>query len=331
MPFEINDNFELARKNVYCPKRQRNRISREEWTALQEHRREAAKAPPRPPQIHFYRRCSGQNSADSGLGLDDQETQMNAYWEACARHLHPHLEKGPLWSDIVVSARKYQLLARPQAAEMNSALRRGDHVCFARLDRAFRDLRDCLNMIEFWRERGITVHFADLRLDLDTPMGVFTMQILGAVAQMWADATSSLVRAAIRAKMARGEPWGSVPFGKKIVGKGKSKRLVWDREAWRLGMMIVKWRDSGLSFQEVDEQYANWLHMASKGTVPPIFLARGRMMMRYYYKRFKRWMNKMQDGKLPPADESLETARPVDPYANGRAELDAQVVRDAVR
>ncbi len=90
--------------------------------------------------------------------------------------------------DQDVSAYKRAFLVRPAGRRLSAALELGDHVIFARLDRAFRNVRDALTTIEIWRRRHIGIHFLDPQVDLSTAHGRAFLQM----SAVWAEFSSAL-------------------------------------------------------------------------------------------------------------------------------------------
>ena len=101
---------------------------------------------PRAPLAFGYRRCSHQDSADTRLGLDTQTRAVKAWYQVVNAE-HPGVEWGQFFEDAAVSAHKRRFFDRPEGSKLNAQLRKGDHVIFAKFDRAFRNLRDCLDTL----------------------------------------------------------------------------------------------------------------------------------------------------------------------------------------
>ncbi|MFO0898975.1 MAG: recombinase family protein [Pirellulales bacterium] len=90
--------------------------------------------------------------------------------------------------DQDVSAYKRAFLVRPAGRRLSAVLEPGDHVIFARLDRAFRNVRDALTTLEIWQRRGIGIHFLDPQVDLSTAHGRAFLQM----SAVWAEFSSAL-------------------------------------------------------------------------------------------------------------------------------------------
>src|SRR5271156_1962823 len=74
--------------------------------------------------------------------------------------------------------------ARPELARLMREVRRGDVLVVVRLDRLARSVSHLLDVIERLEESG--AHFRSLcdPIDTSTPQGMFSLQVLGAVAQL---------------------------------------------------------------------------------------------------------------------------------------------------
>ena len=94
--------------------------------------------------------------------------------------------------------------ARPELARLMREIRRGDVLVVVRLDRLARSVSHLLAVIEDLEAKG--AHFRSLRdpIDTSTPQGMFSLQVLGAVAQLERALISERTRAGIRAARARG-------------------------------------------------------------------------------------------------------------------------------
>ena len=81
-----------------------------------------------------------------------------------------------------------------------------------RLDRAFRSVRECTNIIQDWFDRGVT--FKSLRediIDTSTSQGKFILHIMAAVAELESGIISERVTAGIARTIAEGNRFGRKP------------------------------------------------------------------------------------------------------------------------
>jgi len=94
--------------------------------------------------------------------------------------------------------------ARPVLARLLREIKRGDVLVVVRLDRLARSVSHLLTVIEQLEEKGS--HFRSLHdpIDTSTPQGMFSLQVLGAVAQLERALISERTKAGINAARARG-------------------------------------------------------------------------------------------------------------------------------
>jgi len=95
--------------------------------------------------------------------------------------------------------------ARPELARLMREIRPGDVLVVVRLDRLARSVSHLLDVIERLEQGG--AHFRSLRdpIDTSTPQGMFSLQVLGAVAQLERALISERTKAGIKAARARGK------------------------------------------------------------------------------------------------------------------------------
>ena len=95
--------------------------------------------------------------------------------------------------------------ARPALAKLVREIAAGDTLVVVRLDRLARSVSHLLEVIEDLTAR--TAHFRSLRdpIDTTTPQGMFSLQVLGAVAQLERALISERTKAGIKAAKAKGK------------------------------------------------------------------------------------------------------------------------------
>jgi DNA invertase Pin-like site-specific DNA recombinase len=99
--------------------------------------------------------------------------------------------------------------SRPVLARLLKEIRHGDVLTVVRLDRLARSVSHLLGVIETLEQNG--AHFRSLRdpIDTSTPQGMFSLQVLGAVAQLERSLISERTKAGLKAAKARGKVLGS--------------------------------------------------------------------------------------------------------------------------
>jgi DNA invertase Pin-like site-specific DNA recombinase len=98
---------------------------------------------------------------------------------------------------------------RPVLATLMSEINAGDVLVVVRLDRLARSVSHLLQVIEQLDAKG--AHFRSLHdpIDTSTPQGMFSLQVLGAVAQLERALISERTKAGIKAAKARGKLLGN--------------------------------------------------------------------------------------------------------------------------
>lgn len=105
--------------------------------------------------------------------------------------------------------------SRPVLAQLLKEIRSGDILVVVRLDRLARSVSHLLELIEGLEKRG--AHFKSLQdpIDTSTPQGMFSLQVLGAVAQLERSLISERTKAGLRAAKARGKSLGNPRIAKR--------------------------------------------------------------------------------------------------------------------
>lgn len=98
---------------------------------------------------------------------------------------------------------------RPVLARLLHTIRAGDTLVVVRLDRLARSVSHLLVVIE--QLEAVSAHFRSLRdpIDTSTPQGMFSLQVLGAVAQLERALIAERTKAGLRAARARGRIGGN--------------------------------------------------------------------------------------------------------------------------
>ncbi|MGC1175772.1 recombinase family protein [Polaromonas sp.] len=111
-----------------------------------------------------------------------------------------------IYSEKAVSVGK-----RPELRRAIAAVQAGDVLVVWKLDRIVRGMKELLEILEVLQQRGAAFRSLTEPIDTSTPLGVFMIQVLGAVAQL----ERSLIRErAIAGQVAawqRGVRWGGQP------------------------------------------------------------------------------------------------------------------------
>lgn len=98
---------------------------------------------------------------------------------------------------------------RPQLQKALASLAHGDCLVVWKIDRMARSLSDLLGVLAKLKNSGAAVRSLTEPIDTSSPIGEFTFQILGAVAQLERSMIRERVMAGQAAAWARGKRWGA--------------------------------------------------------------------------------------------------------------------------
>ena len=197
-----------------------------------------------------YIRCSTQEQADSGLGLDAQRERIRAY--CCLKELI--LVESI--TDAGVSGGKL-LAARGGGQRLLAALRRkqADAVVMLKLDRMFRNAGDCLTTVETWEKAGVALHVVDLggnAIDTTSAAGRFMLTVLAGAAEMERNLVRERTRAALAVKRSNGQRVGTVPYGSDLSADGTT--LIPNEAEQAVIADIRSMRSGGMTLEQIAEE-----------------------------------------------------------------------------
>ena len=126
---------------------------------------------------------------------------------------------------------------RPVLAQVLRDIRPGETLVVVRLDRLARSVAHLLSVIEQLEAKG--AHFRSLRdpIDTTTPQGMFSLQVLGAVAQLERALIAERTKAGLRSAKARGRVGGNP--GLRARDPGAIRKLRSARDAVHLDAMLA--------------------------------------------------------------------------------------------
>ncbi len=128
--------------------------------------------------------------------------------------------------------------SRPVLARLLRDIRRDETLVVVRLDRLARSVSDLLAVIEQLEDRG--AHFRSLHdpIDTSTPQGMFSLQVLGAVAQLERALIAERTKAGLSAARARGRIGGNP--GLRAGDPGAIRKVRARRDAAHLGGVLAQ-------------------------------------------------------------------------------------------
>lgn len=196
--------------------------------------------------VYGYTRVSTEDQVLNS-SLDDQTRQIEGI--AMAHDLtltHIYREEG-------VSG-GVSLFQRPEGCKL-AFLRAGDTVIVSKLDRAFRDARDALNVIGDWREAGIGLiinGYGDI-MNPSNPHGLFMIELMAVFSGEERRRIKERTSAGRKAKKeAGGHLGGNAPFGFKKTGSGRGAKLELNPEEQDAITTMKVARLKGHSFRDIE-------------------------------------------------------------------------------
>lgn len=161
---------------------------------------------------YAYTRVSTRHQSEEGLSLEAQERQVQGYALMKGLQIEAwYVERG------VSGGKPLQL--RPEGAKLLDALKPGDTLIAAKLDRLFRSASDALNVAEMLKKRGVSLHLLDLGGDI-TSNGISKMffQIVAAFAEFERERIGERITDVKSNERLRGSfLGGEKPFGYDVV------------------------------------------------------------------------------------------------------------------
>lgn len=119
---------------------------------------------------------------------------------------------------------------RPELKKMTDHLRKGDVVVVWKLDRLGRSIRDLIDLVSAFREKG--VEFVSLKdsIDTSTATGRFTFNLFASLAEFEREIIRERTMAGLEAAKARGRKGGRKPgLTKEALAKSKAVKTLFEQ------------------------------------------------------------------------------------------------------
>lgn len=131
------------------------------------------------------------------------------------------------YTDESVSGSKVKFADREAGARLLEDLRPGDRVLVTKIDRAARNVRDLLDLVDHIDKAGASIVFVDQNIDTSGPIGKFILVLLAAIAELEANIIGERRKEslAVFAKEGR-HASGAAPFGLRSVANPSGRGLV---------------------------------------------------------------------------------------------------------
>jgi putative DNA-invertase from lambdoid prophage Rac len=194
--------------------------------------------------VYGYVRVSTVSQAREGESLEAQRRQVISY--AASKGLD--LPEENVFVEAGVSG-GIEFQERPQGQRLMELLQSGDLVVFPKLDRAFRNTRNALNVLHELKQRNVFAHFIDLGGDVTgNGIGAIIFTILSAFATFEKERIATRIREVKQMKKADGKfAGGKRPFGFDIVDGVKVAR----EEEQKVIRTMCRRRSEGASYRRI--------------------------------------------------------------------------------
>ena len=185
--------------------------------------------------IYGYARVSTLTQAKEGESLEAQKRQIQSY--AISKGLE--LTEAHIFIEAGISG-GIEFSQRPEGAKLTELVTEGDIIIFPKLDRAFRNTRNALNVLHEMKERKVSIHFIDLGGDVTgNGIGAIVFTILSAFATFEKPAFGYTIQEGVKVK--KPEEQKIITEMKRLKTRGKSYRYIanWLNENKGVGMSFV--------------------------------------------------------------------------------------------
>ena len=200
--------------------------------------------------IFGYVRVSTVTQAREGESLEAQRRQVTSYAASKGLELPPE----NVFVEAGVSG-SIEFQDRPEGAKLFNQMVSGDMVIFPKLDRAFRNTRNALNVLHELKGRGISVHFIDLGGDVTgNGVGAIVFTILSAFATFERERIATRIREVKQMKKAQGKFTG----GRRAFGYDVTDGVKVPREDEQIVIrQMAKMREAGATYRQLSDWMAS--------------------------------------------------------------------------
>ncbi|CAN4275677.1 PinR Site-specific recombinases, DNA invertase Pin homologs [Methylophilaceae bacterium] len=164
--------------------------------------------------VYGYARVSTLTQAREGESLEAQKRQILSY--AISKGLD--LDESNIFIEAGVSG-GIEFEHRHEGSKLNELAQAGDLIIFPKLDRAFRNTRNALNVLHEMKERAVHIHFIDLGGDVTgNGIGAIIFTILSAFATFEKERIATRIREVKQIKKSQGKfTGGKAGFGYEVI------------------------------------------------------------------------------------------------------------------
>ncbi len=157
-----------------------------------------------------YIRVSTEEQANEGVSLQNQADKIKAYCSLNDLELVEIIEDAGKSAKTTNREGLQRLLSMVLDKTINA-------VVVYKLDRLSRKVIDTLNLIETFDKNNIAFHSITEKIDTQTALGKFFLNMTASLAQMERDLISERTKDALQGKIKRFERAGQIPYGYRLA------------------------------------------------------------------------------------------------------------------
>ena len=191
--------------------------------------------------IIAYLRVSTDKQGESGLGLEAQRRQIEAYTEIY----------GMTIIDTIVDLASAKSMKREGLQRALSMLKEGkaEGIIVSKLDRLTRSVKDLGLLIEKYFSKYALISVND-KIDTSSASGRFVLNILASVSQWERETIGERTSQALQVKRSSGFKLGQAPYGYTMI----EGSLVMNMEEQRVLSIIDDLREQGITYRGIAEE-----------------------------------------------------------------------------
>lgn len=191
------------------------------------------------------------------------------YARVSSRDQETHLQIDALEAHgvkVIFQEKTSSVGTRPELQRLLVGLQPGDVLVVYKMDRIARSLKDLLNILDRVQQAGASIRSLTEPLDTSGPIGMFMVQVLGAVAQLERSMIRERAVAGQVAARLRGVTWGGRPL---VI---TDEDLVIINAEYRLGKftwkeVAARW---GVTVKQIHRANARRKKRADGPSLPPV-------------------------------------------------------------
>lgn len=150
-----------------------------------------------------------QSTTEQENGLEAQRQDIESYAK------REGIEIANIFVDFGTSAYSTHFMERPVVQEMLNYMQANavGQMIFTKLDRAFRNVRDCVCTVDALAQQGLRFHITQMKIDTGTAMGKAFLHFMALMAELENGVRSERQLAAFDVMRSQGHRAGAVPYG----------------------------------------------------------------------------------------------------------------------